>query len=104
MNSMGKIGRSILSDIESQHFQDAEELFPGGALGGNSLAPDARFVFKNTGTSNHQKWLIGTTQIRTNAGRIVGHGLVPTAHDRAELRRNKSIIRKGHSEAVSPTG
>ena len=47
MNSMGKIGRSILSDIESQHFQDAEELFPGGALGGNSLASDARFVFKN---------------------------------------------------------
>ena len=30
---------------EAGLFDDAERFFPGGALGGNALAPDARFVF-----------------------------------------------------------
>ncbi|MBM10144.1 MAG: aspartate aminotransferase family protein [Magnetovibrio sp.] len=47
MKATGEIGRSILSDTEFRQFEAAEELFPGGALGGNSLASDARFVFKN---------------------------------------------------------
>lgn len=47
ITTAGDIGRTILSDREVQQFKDAEDLFPGGALGGNSLAPDTRFVFKN---------------------------------------------------------
>ena len=39
------LGRQVLSDAEAKLFQEAESLFPGGALGGNALAPDARFVF-----------------------------------------------------------
>jgi glutamate-1-semialdehyde 2,1-aminomutase len=40
-----KLGRRFTSDREAQLFAEAEQLFPGGALGGNALAPDARFVF-----------------------------------------------------------
>lgn len=39
------LGRQVLTDAEAKLFQEAENLFPGGALGGNALAPDARFVF-----------------------------------------------------------
>ena len=38
-------GREVLSDQEASMFTAAEGLFPGGALGGNALAKDARFVF-----------------------------------------------------------
>ena len=47
ITSEGHIGRTILSDKEIQQFKDAENLFPGGALGGNSLSPDTRFVFSH---------------------------------------------------------
>ena len=36
-----------LSDIEAAQFRDAERLFPGGALGGNALPKDVRFVFSH---------------------------------------------------------
>ncbi len=41
----GALGRQFTSEEEAQLFAEAEQLFPGGALGGNALAPDARFVF-----------------------------------------------------------
>lgn len=41
------LGRLTLSQTESALFRDAEALFPGGALGGNALHPDARFVFSH---------------------------------------------------------
>lgn len=41
------LGRLTLSQKESVLFHDAEKLFPGGALGGNALHPDARFVFSH---------------------------------------------------------
>jgi len=40
---IGRHGR--LSPQESQQFKDAERLLPGGALGGNALPNDVRFVF-----------------------------------------------------------
>lgn len=40
------LGRQHLSDREIGLFAEAEDFFPGGALGGNALAPDARFVFE----------------------------------------------------------
>lgn len=42
----GSLGRQRLSDREIDLFTEAEMFFPGGALGGNALAPDARFVFE----------------------------------------------------------
>jgi glutamate-1-semialdehyde 2,1-aminomutase len=39
---LGRQGR--LSDVEAAQFRDAERLFPGGALGGNALPKDVRFV------------------------------------------------------------
>ena len=39
---LGRRGR--LSDVETAQFRDAEHLFPGGALGGNALPKDVRFV------------------------------------------------------------
>ena len=39
---LGRQGR--LSEIEAAQFRDAERLFPGGALGGNALPKDVRFV------------------------------------------------------------
>ena len=39
---LGRQGR--LSDVEAAQFRDAEHLFPGGALGGNALPKDVRFV------------------------------------------------------------
>lgn len=42
----GPLGRKRLSPREAEMFRDAESLFPGGCLGGNALAPDARFVFE----------------------------------------------------------
>ena len=39
---LGRQGR--LSDVEAAQFRDAERLFPGGALGGNALPNDVRFV------------------------------------------------------------
>ena len=41
-HQLGRHGH--LSDIEAAHFRDAERLFPGGALGGNALPNDVRFV------------------------------------------------------------
>jgi glutamate-1-semialdehyde 2,1-aminomutase len=40
---IGRQGR--LSEKERQEFEDAERLLPGGALGGNALPKDLRFVF-----------------------------------------------------------
>lgn len=40
--NLGRQGR--LSDVEGAQFRDAERLFPGGALGGNALPADVRFV------------------------------------------------------------
>jgi len=39
---LGRHGR--LSEREAAEFRDAERLFPGGALGGNALPNDVRFV------------------------------------------------------------
>jgi glutamate-1-semialdehyde 2,1-aminomutase len=39
---LGRQGR--LSETEAAQFRDAERLFPGGALGGNALPKDVRFV------------------------------------------------------------
>jgi glutamate-1-semialdehyde 2,1-aminomutase len=39
---LGRQGR--LSEAEAAEFRDAEALFPGGALGGNALPKDVRFV------------------------------------------------------------
>lgn len=41
------LGRQVTSELEAGLFSEAESLFPGGALGGNALAPDARFVFSH---------------------------------------------------------
>lgn len=41
--AIGRHGR--LSDLERSEFATAERLLPGGALGGNALPSDARFVF-----------------------------------------------------------
>lgn len=41
-----QLGRHMLSDEEARQFAKAEQLFPGGTLGGNALAADARFVFQ----------------------------------------------------------
>jgi glutamate-1-semialdehyde 2,1-aminomutase len=40
---IGRQGR--LSEKERREFEDAEQLLPGGALGGNALPRDVRFVF-----------------------------------------------------------
>ena len=41
-----RLGRNgNLSSLEQDYFDDAARFFPGGVLGGNTLAPDARFVF-----------------------------------------------------------
>lgn len=41
-----QIGRhGFVDHVEKQFFDDAERFFPGGALGGNALAADTRFVF-----------------------------------------------------------
>ena len=42
-HSLGRRGRT--SDQESAEFATAERLLPGGALGGNALPDDTRFVF-----------------------------------------------------------
>ena len=34
-----------ISPLEQSYFEDADRFFPGGALGGNALAADAKFVF-----------------------------------------------------------
>lgn len=44
--SPDELGRIDLSKREADMFRDAEALFPGGALGGNALAKDGRFVFE----------------------------------------------------------
>jgi glutamate-1-semialdehyde 2,1-aminomutase len=41
-NRLGRHGH--VSEIEAAQFRDAERLFPGGALGGNALPDDVRFV------------------------------------------------------------
>ena len=41
-HAIGRHGR--LSEVEAAQFRDAENLFPGGVLGGNALPKDVRFV------------------------------------------------------------
>ena len=40
------LGRKTFTERESNLLSEAEQFFPGGTLGGNALAPDARFVFE----------------------------------------------------------
>ena len=46
LQSQTKLGRhGNISPLEQSYFDDAASLLPGGVLGGNALAQDARFVF-----------------------------------------------------------
>ncbi len=81
-NDAAQLGRKVFSGEEVQQFAEAEQLFPGGTLGGNALAVDARFVFQRGEGSRF--WDVSGNQY---IDYVLGSGVFFLGHAHPQVRQ-----------------